>query len=151
MFSFSLVANSFSLPYLDEVLRNIFKVFNSKVLTKEVQVSCNWLEKEMNLLNNTSMKNNELSNDNAELIVSNTDHELAGAKMVSDDDNSIIVNGDKNPFDAHFKKVFSVQVKHENIGQTKNPLYYPEAIEVLKRKWLPTVSFWTSLLLGKNT
>ena len=63
------------------------------------------------------------------------------------DDKDIVVNGDKNLFEVHLKKVFD-QVKLDNTGQSKNPLYNPQAIEILKEKWLPTVPFWTSLLLG---
>ena len=147
MFSFSLLANSFSLPYLDEVLRNIFKAFNSKAVTKEVRVSCNWLEKEMNVLSRVSSKNDVMAGmttENVELTISNTE---SVATTAYGDDKDIVVNGDKNPFEVHLKKVFD-QVKLDNTGQSKNPLYNPQAIEILKKKWLPTVPFWTSLLLG---
>ena len=148
MFSFSLVANSFSLSYLDEVLINTVKVFNSKVLTNAVHVSRNWLQKEMNLLNSTSMG---LPSENAELTTYNSDHSESEAKSVHDDvsdQDGGTVSDDKNPFEAHFRALFD-RIKNEHGGPANNPLYYPEAIQVLKKKWLPTVSFWTSLLLGE--
>ena len=121
-------------------------MFNSKVVTTEVQAAYNWLEKEMNLLNSAPLKSDVLSNENAdsELDVSSSESE---AKMYDDDVNGPIVNGNKSPFDAHFKEVID-GVKNESTGQTKNPLYNPDALDILKSKWLPIVSFWTSLLLG---
>ena len=44
MFVFSLVVNSFFFPFLEEVLKNLVNVFNSKYVSKLVQNSYAWLE-----------------------------------------------------------------------------------------------------------
>ena len=135
MFVFSLVVNSFSLPFLEEVLKNLVNVFNSKYVSKLVQNSYAWLEKEINFLNRFPA---------IEPIASSSDTKEEESSCEE------CLNSEEidNPFEAYFRHVID-KVKVCNKGKSKNPLYKPEAIHVLVNTWLPTVPFWSSLLLGQ--
>ena len=139
MYTFSLVANSFSLPYLEEVVKKINIVFRNKVVTNDVLKCYDWLQKQFNLLNVYTTKNEQ------ELLV-NVDN-IIEEQADSEDDSEVESNTEINPFKDHFKKCLD-NINIQN-GTKNNPLYCPEAVAVLMNKWIPTVPFWSSLLLGK--
>ena len=137
MYTFSLLANLFSLPYIEETLRKIKIVFCSTAVTYEVTKSFEWLQTQISLLN--------ACNINEELIV-----EQVGADTESDSEDEVVTDVVVNPFESHFLTILNnVKIIQQRVKN--NPLYCPQAVTLLLKKWLSTAPFWSALLLGNHS
>ena len=136
MYSFSLLANSFSLPYIEETLTKIKIVFCSNAVTYEVTESFEWLQTQFNLLNACNIN---------ELIV---DSEPV-AESDNKNDSEVVTDIAVNPWESHFLNNVTVNIAKHRVNN--NPLHCPQAVTILLKKWMPTAPFWSALLLGNHS
>lgn len=142
MYCFGVLLNSSS---LDNFLRNLQScaiVFGSQFTNVEVYNEFLKLQHAFQTLGEQSQsvvtthltEGDEMANDNIEEVLS---------------EEEMILTSSKKPFVPFFKaKLKGLQLSTDRSNSKQNPLYQKKWLELMEKKWLAMVPFWTCIIRG---